>query len=107
MANYLDSLPIELLDKIIWMASGPINLEIYTKKRRIKEEIDYYRKIRTEMDETNLWHLSNCIKYGLDGVYLKKIGDYSKTPELYGCRLIFANTNNMGPIMKKSFALRK
>lgn len=102
--NYLDSLPTELINQIIWMASGPINLEIYTKKRKIKEEIDFYREVRTKFDKTNLWYLSDCIKYGLDGVYLKSIDDYSKTPELSARRLVFANTNNMGPIMKKHFA---
>ena len=80
--NIFNTLPIELLSTILWLSSGPPNLEIYKKKVQIKEEINHYNLIRLQFDKDNIWHLSGCKKYGTDGVYLNRLTDYSKTPEL-------------------------
>ena len=80
--SYTDKLPQEIYDYILWLSSGAISLEMYNKKKEIKEEFDYYKNIRAQYDATNIWYSENSEKYGKDGVYLSSIGNYRKTPEL-------------------------
>ena len=94
--NHLNKLPSEIYKYILWLSCGPPNLEIYTNVRKLCEEINYYKNTRLQFELDQTWHLYKCEKYGWDGVYLKKIIDYHKTPELDGCAPIFAYVSNGG-----------
>ena len=94
--NHLNKLPSEIYKYILWLSCGPPNLEIHTKTKKLCEEINYYKNTRLQFDVDQTWHLYQCEKYGVDGVYLKKIIDYHKTPELDGCAPIFAYVSNGG-----------
>lgn len=76
------NLPTEIYEYILWLSCGPPNLDISNKKKDINEEINYYKSVRKLFDKNNIWYLSNCDKYGMDGIYLNSIIDYNKTPEL-------------------------
>jgi hypothetical protein len=103
--NHLDKLPDEIYEYIAWLSCGPINLEISNKAKKICEEINYYKNIRIKFDGDQIWHLSNCCRYGLDGVYLKKIADYQKTPELEIYKPIFAQVSSRdAKTLKEYFA---
>ena len=103
--NQLNKLPSEIYEYILWLSCGPINLEIYAKMRKLCEEIKYYKNIRLQFDIDQTWQLCKCEKYGLDGVYLKRIVDYHKTPELDGYAPIFANGGGSGAkALRKYFA---
>jgi hypothetical protein len=92
--NHLNKLPDEIYEYIVWLSCGPINLEISNKAKKICEEVNYYKNIRLQFDVHQIWHLYKCEKYGLDAVYLKRIIDYRKTPELDGYKPIFAHVSN-------------
>ena len=91
--NIFKKLPSVILDRIKWLASGPPNLDIYNKKNQISEELKHYRLIRTQFDKDKLWHLAGCVKYGMDGIYLNRITDYSKTPELKNISYMYSHND--------------
>ena len=66
----LYALPGELFNYIIWLSCGPINLDIYNKKRDINKELAHYKSMRDKFDEDGVWDICDCETYGKDGVYL-------------------------------------
>jgi hypothetical protein len=69
----LDTLPEELYNYIVWLSCGPINLDIYNKKKNINEELAHYRLMRHKFDVDGVWDICDCKKYGKDGVYLTSV----------------------------------
>lgn len=100
--NIFNTLPLDIVRKIIWFSSGPPNLNIYNKKIKINYEINFYKLIRNQYDQDNMWYFHNCAKYGMDSIYLNRINTYEKTPELE-IEYIFSHKGNSGKQLKAYF----
>tara|TARA_B100000795_G_scaffold269976_1_gene261525 strand:- start:1246 stop:1572 length:327 start_codon:yes stop_codon:yes gene_type:complete len=100
--NIFNTLPSDIVKKIIWFSSGPPNLNIYNKKIKINSEINFYKLVRKQYDQNNVWHFHNCAKYGMDGIYLNRINTYEKTPELE-IEYKFSHKSNHGKKLKAYF----
>tara|TARA_B100000795_G_scaffold262877_1_gene241286 strand:- start:2618 stop:2992 length:375 start_codon:yes stop_codon:yes gene_type:complete len=75
LTKELHALPDELFNYIVWLSSGPINLDIYNKKKDINEELAHYKSMRDKFDINGGWDICNCKKYGKDGIYLTSVTD--------------------------------
>jgi len=65
----METLPEEIENYILWLAAGPMDLDIYEKKKEISKEFELYR----------MW---SGIVLPIRGVYLNPLLCYNKTPEL-------------------------
>lgn len=63
----MNTLPKEIESYILWLAVGPMDLDIYEKKKEISKEFELYR----------LWS-----GVASSSVYLNPLTCYDKTPEL-------------------------
>ena len=71
--NYLDTLPLELYDYIIWMSVGALDLNTYNKKRDTIIQLAYYKYVKNIGEQFNTSYEEMCLYH---------ISSYDKTPEL-------------------------
>lgn len=68
----MNKLPKEIENYILWLSAGPMDLDIYNKKKAINEEFKFFG----ELEKVTLYVAENI------GVYLCPLTCYDKTPEL-------------------------
>ena len=68
----MNTLPKEIENYILWLAVGPMDLDIYEKKKEISNEFKFFGKL----EKVTLYVAENI------GVYLNPLMCYNKTPEL-------------------------
>lgn len=78
--SLIDRLPDELYSYILWLSSGPFDLDTHNKQSNVNIEISFYRHKKNDGDFTQCF-------------YLYFIENYEKSPglELNGDHYLYAN----------------
>jgi hypothetical protein len=71
--TYLDKLPTELYNYIIWMSVGALDLDTYNKKKDTIIQLAHYKYVKNTGVQLDITY---------DRLCLYNITSYSKTPEL-------------------------